>query len=330
MKKKLFLSLMFVFMLALVACGSSSDEDTITPAPVETSAPVAPPATPYDLVVKVTDQDGNPIPWATGSIQTSGKDVSATADDAGQLAWNGLPDSGGSLTVSAQGYLPAQESLSLEQGANELSIALERDPYALDPAEACQPGQQIVFVEDFEDYQAQGMSDISDAKWSFIDVEERGTVLEFISTGESATTKSSTKFGNAVWFFDMKTDGLADFTIFFHQYNIDEGIDAGPYWYFIPSKTGEPFELNFERPRDRGVLATSEMPVFDAGDWHTLAIAYYGGDISLWVDGQMALNVQHDPPIEQGNFGFIVNQGTAANILFDNLIVCGLEQPYAP
>ena len=292
--------------------------------------PAAPTATLYDLVVTVTDPDGNPLTWASGSIQAAGKDVSATANDAGQLTWNGLPDPVGSLTVSAQGYIAVQESLSLEQGANELSIVLEMDPYALNPAEACQPGQKIVFVEDFEDYQAQDMSDITNSKWSFVDVEDRGIVLEFIAPGESAVTTSLSKFGNAVWFFDMKTDGVTDLLIFFHEYEIDEGIDAGLYRYFIQSKTGEPFELRFEKPKDRGVVATSEMPIFEAGAWHTVAVAYYRGEISIWVDGEVAMNVQHDPPIEEGNFGFIINQGTAANVMFDNMIVCGLEQPYTP
>ena len=74
-------------------------------------------------------------------LPESGDDSPVAADDRGQVTWNNLPGEEGTLGVSAQGYFPAQQALSLERGPNEVTVALERDPYGLLPADACAAGE---------------------------------------------------------------------------------------------------------------------------------------------------------------------------------------------
>ncbi len=330
MKKNLYLSLTAVLVLVLAACGPSAQQDITTSAPTETLAPVDPTPIPYDLTVKVTDQTGNPITWATGIVLVSGTNVSKEANDAGQLVWNNLSNPGESLSVSAQGYKPVQQTLSMEQGPNELSIVLETDPYQLNPGKACQPGQKILYVEDFEDGQAQDLDNIEAPKWNFVQVEGRGTVLRVNAPGGNASTTNWKEFGNAVWMFDLSTNGMIDIDINWHIFETPEGANNGLARYYVVYKPGERFELDYLRPGDNGKLAEAESPVFQEDTWHTFAIAYFDGTITVWVDGQQAMNAVHDLPIQKGKSGFQINQATQAEILLDNFIVCELNGPYAP
>ena len=162
MKKNLVLSLMAVFTLILATCGPSATPGSpTTVGSAATPAPVEPTAAPYELSVKVTNQDGDPITWATGIFQDLRNEVPMTTDSTGQMVWDNLSNSSGPLKVSAQGYIPTQQSLSLEPGSNTLSIVLEKDPNQLDPGKVCLPDQKILYVEDFEDGLAQDLDGLA-------------------------------------------------------------------------------------------------------------------------------------------------------------------------
>ena len=330
MKKNLFRTIMVVLILMLTACGSSTQKVETMPTSEAAVSPTEPALPSYELKVMVADQDGSPISWSTGIIQISGKDVSMEADDSGQIAWNNLAGATGTLTVSAQGYKPTQQSLSLVQGSNELSVKMEIDPLQLNPAKVCSPDQKIIYVEDFEDGQAQYMENLVEPKWDLVSLEDNGMVLSANSPGGSAEAMVNSVFSNAVWLFDIKTSGVIDVDFLWHVSEVDEGPTAGLYRYNIAYQPGEILELDFERPGEKGKLVESESPVMEEDAWRTFAIAYYNGGISIWVDGEKAMNVEHVPPIEKGIFGFQVNPGTEAEIFFDNIIVCGLNEPYTP
>lgn len=330
MNKSLFQTITIVLILALTACGSPTQKVETMPTSEEVKATNEPALPTFELKVMVTDKDGNPITWATGIAQTSGKDVSLKGNDTGQLVLANLSEATGKLTVSAQGYTPSQQDLNLTQGTNELSIKLEKDPLQLDPAKACKPGQKILYVEDFEDGQAQDMNNLVESKWKLINTEDHGMVLSVNSPGGDASTLVDSQFGNGVWLFDMKTSGVIDIDINWHVSEASEGATAGLSRYYITYLPGTRFELNFEKPGERGKLVEVESPSLKEGSWNTFAIAYYKGAISIWVDGETFMDVRHDPPIEKGKFGFQINPDTQAEVQFDNLIVCGLNEPYAP
>ena len=135
---------------------------TPRPTPTPTATPTATPI-PYDLTVKVTDADGNPIAGANVAFPESGDDAPVSTDDSGQVTWSSLGGPNGALTVAAPGYFGAEQSVSLGRGPNEVVVALERDPYGLLPSVACAPEEKSLYIEDFQDGQAQGWQAITAA-----------------------------------------------------------------------------------------------------------------------------------------------------------------------
>jgi hypothetical protein len=329
MKKYLFFSLTTILILVLAACSPSASNGGNSSEPTATSVPAISTSIPYDLTVKVTDQNGTPITWATGIVMVSGNNESKEATESGQLVWKNMEAPAESVSVSAQGYKPIQQALSMELGQNEVSIVLEADPAQLNPGKICQPGQKVLYVEDFEDGQAQDLDNIEAPKWSFAQAEDHGTVLEVNSPGGNASTTNWMDFGNAVWMFDLSTSGMIDIDINWHIYETPEGANNGIARYFVVYKPGELFELDYLRPGDSQKLAEAESPIFQADTWHTFAIAYFNGALSVWVDGQQAMSAVQDIPIEKGKLGIKINSGTQAEIQFDNFVVCGLNEAYA-
>jgi len=98
----------FAFTMLLLpfvgACGPSAEQIatmtasawTPTPPPTPTATPM-----PYDLVVKVTDAEGNPIAGALVAFPQSGNEEPVSVDDSGQAAWNNLDGPAGTVTVNA-------------------------------------------------------------------------------------------------------------------------------------------------------------------------------------------------------------------------------------
>ena len=87
--------------------------------------------TPYDLALRVTDQDDNPIPRATAILE--GLEDLQLTDDTGTVTWTDLEEGTVTLVVGAQGYEPRSVEVVLERGHNDLVIALEQAVPVYDP-----------------------------------------------------------------------------------------------------------------------------------------------------------------------------------------------------
>jgi hypothetical protein len=127
---------------------TSTPTSTLTPTPTFTPTPI-----PYDLTVSVMDEAGAPIVSASIIFPESGNGEPVTADAAGKHSWSNLPGAAATLKVSAQGYLPSEQSETLERGPSEISVVMKRDPYGLLPSTACATGEKLLFMEDFQDGQ---------------------------------------------------------------------------------------------------------------------------------------------------------------------------------
>lgn len=327
MKKSLFFTLVTALLITLAACGT-------TPTEVPTQAPTpevtAPPAATYALVVTVTDQSGNPITWANGTIQGTDGELPKSADDMGKLTWDGLSEQGGTITIAAQGYVSDQQTLALSSAANELTVSLERDPKQLNPADVCKTGEKMLFAEDFEDNQYQDISNLESAVWSIVNVDGRGFVLSGKTAGDSTNATIETVWGNGIWQFEMLTTGPVNMEFNFHYDNAAEGATAGTYRYFVTYETDKVFDLGYQIPTDSKILANGTTLKFEDGVWHKYTIAYYDGEISVYLDGNKEISYTHSVPIAKGEFGFQIKNSTTGEIQFDNMIVCSLNAPYAP
>ena len=80
----------------------------------------------HDLTVRVTDGEGNPLPGAMVGLHENGQTL--LTDLEGQVTWTELSDAQASLAVVAQGYVLSTTVISLERGANETTLTLEKKP----------------------------------------------------------------------------------------------------------------------------------------------------------------------------------------------------------
>ena len=151
-----------IILALLAACGPSPEQiatmtaSAWTPTPLPPTATPTPTPAPIDLTVTIADETGTSIAGASIVFPESGNGSPVLMDDQGQYSWTNLGSEAVSLTVSAQGYLDADLITTIQRGSNEIKVTLQRDPMGILPAEACATDQKVLYIEDFQDGQAQG------------------------------------------------------------------------------------------------------------------------------------------------------------------------------
>jgi hypothetical protein len=330
MKKTIVILLFTALVFTLTGCGTTEATETAAPTTNTSSGGQQPSSTSYSLTVKVADGEGNPISWAKGDVQGVGSALTKTADNQGTFNWEDLTANSGTLTVSAQGYVPVQQALDLVEGSNEISVTMELDPVQLNPASVCKPGQTVLYVEDFEDSQAQDFVGATAPTWEIKSIADMGNVLEANIGGTGSKVDVRSSWDNAFMQFNMMAAGPISMEFYIHSTNVPEGKDAGIYRYVISYNSGEAFTLSFEIPTDSGILATGDNVAFDENVWHTLTFAFYKGEISVYLDGAEQLTYTDQVPVGDGQFGYFIKDGTSGAVDFDNIIVCSLDAAYTP
>lgn len=336
-----FLYMLIFLLLALVGCGLSeaeiaemtaaaatnTPESTSTPEPTATATPI-----PFDVTVSVVDTDGTIINWGQISIPESGDDAFVALDDSGQISLNGLPGETINVAVQAQGYSTAKQTTTLERGANDITISLERDPLQLHPDEACQPGQEVLLLEDFEDGEAQRFSDLVRPVWAFVEVDGRGTVLQTTAPPNegSFTNVADGDFGNSVLLFDLSNWTIVSTSISF--------IDGGGFQRYLVSLFTQRASVSrfSEGPPpdfaiDNTELGTRPYPAPLTTSFAEVVIATFNGQVDVYVNGELIVGVSDPQPYESGTFGFeIPPVPEEVTSQYDNVVVCSLTEPFTP
>jgi len=362
--KTLSLSILLVAVILLTACGPSAEQiatmtaSAWTPTPRPTATPTITPSptpVPYDLTVKVTDADGNPIAGASVVFPESGNGDPVAADDAGQAAWSNLASPGGSLTVTAQGYLKGEQSLILERGPNEVVVKLERDPFGILPSEACASGEQLVYLEDFQDGEAQGwhgdendqpvsryVGSASDAEANSVWTIDATKITEYGDNawlGASYDNGTAGYFGDAVWRMRFMVSRSTAPTFGWHS--------AGPSEFGGQEVTGTGYAFHFwGAPYNQihlnrtifdvsGVLSDKDVVTgtFTQApmQWHQMELSSYQGHLQMWIDGKLEAEYTDSEPLPAGGIGIWIGPFTDKSITvlyFDNIAVCGLSAPF--
>ncbi len=336
MKNKTTLTIMIIIFIILMAgCGPSPEEQAATAAamtaaaatntPMPSATPIPPTPVPYDLTVIVLDDKDNPINEANVILPESGDEQPVQTDLDGRVSWMDLPGETISLFTSSQGYAKLEQTSTIERGSNEIKLVMERDPFQILPAEACEPGQDLLYLEDFEDGDAQEWQDLERPKWSFGDDEINGKTLSLYNPDSGASTQYPAEFGNAVWSFDIKMNGLVDMHINWHFKESDDGLSR----YLVAYKSNEHFQMHFIAPGTGYGLGEVSPPVFEEGTWYRFSFAYYDGKLDVWADNKLILGVDHkETLIETGGFGFMIEP--QEGLALDNVVVCGLNEPFQP
>jgi hypothetical protein len=323
-----------------------------TPTPAATNTPV-PTATatlvPYDLTVTVTDSAGAPIEGASIVFAESGSNAPILADASGRVSWSNLNGPGGTLAVTAQGYFGGEQSVNMERGSNEVTVSLERDPLGILPADACAPGESLLYVEDFQDSQAQGMeaAEYQTGGWSVGPASDDpanlvlGLTLADEDNGnalESASYESQV-FGDAVWRIYFYVTGHGSYTFNWHQvnepYQSDQGqVDNSSYFMVVGTRQGgrgpqTSAMVRTEPPLDPFHVIDRSPRAAPMNVWNLLEISTFQGTTKVWLNGIEIVSLTDPHPLPGGYFSLSMNEADkGAQAFYDNITVCGLSAPF--
>ena len=328
MKKGFFTYIIFCFALVMfVSCGPSPEAIatmtaaawTPTPEPTLTPTPM-----PFDLEVRVEGEAGESVTYGAYVATTGHEEV--MLEDSGMVELLNLPGPEVEVSVRAQGYKPYTETVNLEHGKNQTTLSLTADPLQVNPATACQEGQKILFIEDFEDGEAQGWNDLARPAWSFGKSEEFGTNLSVYVPGEVGSTNFPGEFANAVWHFSLQTGANPiDLHINWHTFENEEGGGR----YFLVYDPNRHIQLHYMKPGEGRELYSKGGALGEPNIWQDISFAFFDGALDAYINDELIAGVNHENGIESGGLGFIVTDNSEP-IAFDNMVVCELNSPYTP
>ncbi|MGB2963206.1 MAG: carboxypeptidase-like regulatory domain-containing protein [Anaerolineales bacterium] len=352
-KQIIFGLVILLVCLAASGCGPSPEElaatsaaetaaavtDTPVPTPTQTPTPTPTPI-PYDFSVLVIGEEDGSLVGATVLLdEIEGSAGQQITDDVGQTFWFNLPGETVNLTVTAQGYFPQEISETITRGPNQLTIKLERDPHGVLPSEACGPGEKLLYVEEFQDGEAQGWPEIiyRAQGWDIVPDSEfpDDYVLFKPADFDGSAELQDLIFDNAVWRLEFKPVGRP--IIWFNLpmndgYEVDgTTIEWSTYQLFIHSNAIRSY---------RAQQPISTITLFDvtwtmeSNVWHQLEISRYGDTYEIWIDGNRYLKYVDPDPLPGGTVHFGVGLGEPMDpdtfIYYDDFVICELTQPFVP
>ena len=364
--KQLTFTVLLLLTIVLGACGPSPEQiatmtaSAWTPTPKPTSTPPPTPTAtplPYDLTVKVTDAEGNPIAGALAFFPMSGSDEPVAADDSGQAVWSNLDGPAGTVTVVAQGYFKGEQSFNLNRGANEIVLKLERDPFGLLPSDACGAGESLLYVEDYQDGEAQDWNrdqsnpdaiyvgpaadDAANSVWTI----DATKITDYNNAWLGANYAQNNMggkpglFGDAVWrmkFMVSRPTAPSFSWISFGPITVG-GQEVGNSSYAFNLAGGQnQIRLN------RTLFTMSEELVSDqvvkSGGfkqlemtWHYAELSVFQGNVQMWVDGKPVIDFTDPEPLPEKTIGIWIGPFTDKSLTvmyFDDIRVCELSAPF--
>jgi hypothetical protein len=335
--KRSFLTIGGILLFLLAACGPSPESIatmtasawTPTPRPTATAtATFTPTPIPYDLTVTVVDEAGAPIAGASITFPESGNGEAVAADATGKYSWSNLPSAGVTLNVTAQGYLPATQTATLERGPSDISVAMKRDPYGLLQSTACAPGEKLLYLQDFQSGTATGWSDLEYQAQGWTMGEHPGetgnTVAIATSPGHIGNTLANFSLPeNAVWRLNFRTSGPRSVVLnWFQQF---QQADSRYMVIFQPGSSGV-------QRLPAGIQLATTSNSLKMNVWHFVEISTYQGRTEVWVDGANLMKFTDPNPLTQGSIGLVMPmwEGEDPNVIgyFDNITVCELSASF--
>ena len=335
---KYLVGIVCLLLFVLVACGPSAEQAatmtaaawTPTPDPTATPTPV-----PYDLQVTVVDESGVPVPGVTLVYPASGSEEPVHTNDQGVYSWSSLPRDAVNIEASTPGYKEQSIQQNMERGKNEIQITLVRDLYGLLLTDACASEETLIYMEDFQDEEAQNWPeiDLHAQGWSVAEYpEEQGNFVASSNSEEHlGSNLQSEAFPDSVWRIRFRTDGDRPISFNWQQtYGVEvDGQHADDVRYQIVVQASGSQIHRLTLPALNIVVASGQGAKANA--WHTLEASAYQGDVQLWIDGQQRASYIDPKPLPAGGIGLelLPHNVTAGSVAsFDNISVCGLNAPF--
>ena len=306
------------------AAATSTPSPTSTPAPTFTPTPTPTPTpVPYALSLIIVGEEDAPIIGA--SVVLAESDAMQNTDDVGQAFWSDLPGETVNLSVSAQGYFPQEITDTITRGVNQLTINLDRDPHGILPSEACGPNETLLYLEDFQDGEAQGWQGIEFRVqgWDLIQHPDSAgnKVIQNPSETDTQVQLDDFTFGDAVWRVHIMPQGKHGDIQFSWHHNPEEWGEYNVHFYEWGVMIGRP-----------GVTLLDIERYIKKDVWQLLEISTYNDTLEVWLDGIIVLKYTDPKPIPGGQIGIglMPSEFEGSMVYFDNLIVCELTEPFVP
>ena len=243
------------------------------------------------------------------------------------------------LTIKAQGYFPHEVAQDLERGVTQIEINLERDPYGLLPGEVCAPGQKVLYIEDFQDGEAQGWSEQIKFKamgWDIVPhpESEGNLVLVNAFTSNAGAELENAEFEGAVWKFQFMKDGN-QINRFEWRTKYDYMDETGHVDHSTYSARFEsnPEWLAIQRQKNYHDIPLLSIDFYlKRNEWHQVDIATFQGRFDFWVNSRVLVSFKDPDPLPSGTMMIGIDEviGPEQTTYFDNLVVCELTEPYDP
>ncbi len=208
--------------------------------------------------------------------------------------------------------------------------------YLNDPAQFCLEGEKLLYLEDFQDGQAQGWPEIEfrAQNWDIAEIPGRSGDLAAKNPGtiSSLILYQEGNFSDAVFRADFLVNGHAQPNILWHSNNEAFQEERGLVTDSNYSIGFMDFGLHAERytyPLPAVILGSGDYSV-TPDVWHRIEISTYQGFLSVWVDGEEILAYQDPHPLPPGTIGLGLEKSLdqESMVYYDNLHVCELNQPF--
>jgi len=214
----------------------------------------------------------------------------------------------------------------------------EHDPYTITSEQTCLPGERFLYLEDFQDGQAQGWPEIEfrAQNWDIVpDPEESGNLLaQNPGINGTVVTFQGEIFPDAVFRVNFLSTGNTQPIFLWHSNN-------DPYEEERGLVTSSDYSFGFMHHGTHFIRYTYPLPeaVLQGGDywitndiWHQIEISTYEGMLRIWLDGKEIFAYLDPNPLPAGTIGIGLGESLeeGSMLYFDNLSVCELSGPFSP
>lgn len=348
-KGRTIITICIISLCIFVSCGPTEVEIatmtaaawTPTPPPTSTPEPTPTPTPiPYGLTIMLMDENQSPIASAEAIVtEVEGATGLKFTDQSGAATWANLPGENVTLVVHAQGYFSSESTQLIERGENQVEITLERDPFGVLPAEACAPGETLIYLEDFQDGVAQGWDDIELRANGWDIVSNPDEVGNLVASRpmeyDGGAGYGDQIFGDSVWRLKVLPTEALPFHLVWHwsdNYELEGNkVDWSSYQMFFDIPNIWIFRA--QQPLSTVTLHETQLTLA-IGVWHNFEISSFEGRFTIWVDGSELLSYDDPQPLPDGYFiigaGFGNPMEPQAPIYYDDIVVCELSAPFMP
>jgi hypothetical protein len=248
------------------------------------------------------------------------------------VSWSSVPRETVYLSIGAQGYLPIDASTIIEQGDKQVSVSLERDPYGILPSEACAPGEDLIYIEDFQDNEAAGWPEITYRVFGWELMPHPASPDDIVARNQGDQTTEmvldDSDLDNAVWRFWMMLDGQASFVIWWAR--------SGLIWeevaeYQVTYNHEASIHGLRRREADFNLTVNTEVRPIEEDVWHKYEVSYYEGRSEVWIDDVLLFAWQDPYPIPSGRLGILIFRSNDEyfQFYFNDISICKLDAPFA-